>query len=69
VDYSDRLAVIEVRGTAARALLSKGCGLDLSDRAFPARYCARTRFAQLAVILECLDDSRFELTVARSYSS
>lgn len=69
VDLSDGLAALEVRGSAVRELLSKGCGLDLHPRSFPAGRCARTRFAQISVVIVCLDESpRFELYVARSYS-
>src|SRR5215213_6271863 len=67
VDLTDGLAIIDVGGFAARAILSKGCGLDLHPRSFPAGRCARTRFAQIPVVVECLEPSRFELYVARSY--
>jgi sarcosine oxidase subunit gamma len=57
-----------VRGSAARELLSKGCGLDLHPESFPAGHCARARFAQIPVVIECLEEPpRFEMTVARSY--
>jgi sarcosine oxidase subunit gamma len=49
-------------------LLSKGCGLDLHPRSFPAGRCARTRFAQIPVVLDCPDeDSRFDMYAGRSY--
>jgi sarcosine oxidase subunit gamma len=68
VDLTDGLAGLELRGAAAREVLSKGCTLDLHLRRFPAGQCARTRFAQVPVVIECLDEPpRFELTVARSY--
>jgi sarcosine oxidase subunit gamma len=68
VDVTDGLVALEVRGSAAREILSKGCGLDLHPRSFPAGRCARTRFAQIPVIVECVDQMpRFELYVARSY--
>lgn len=68
VDLTDGLASLKVCGPTAREVLSKGCGLDLHPRRFPAGRCARTRFAQVPVVMECLDDPpRFELTVARSY--
>jgi sarcosine oxidase subunit gamma len=68
VELTDGLATLDVRGLAAREVLSKGCALDLHPRRFPAGRCARTRFAQVPVVIECLDDApRFELTVARSY--
>jgi sarcosine oxidase subunit gamma len=68
VDLSVALAALTVQGPVARELLSKGCGLDLHPRSFPAGRCARTRFAQVPAIIECFDaSSRFELYVARSY--
>lgn len=67
VDLGDGLATLEVGGPAARELLAKGCGLDLHPRAFPPGRCARTRFARIATVIECLDGpERFALTVARS---
>lgn len=68
VDLTDGIAGLDVRGCAAREILSKGCGLDLHPRSFPADWCARTRFAQIPVVIECLDNPpRFELHMARSY--
>jgi sarcosine oxidase subunit gamma len=68
VDLSDGLVGLEVQGTAARDVLSKGCGLDFHPRTFPTGRCARTRFAQIPLVIECLDDRpRFELYVARSH--
>ncbi len=68
VDLTDGLAWLEVRGVAARDLLSKGCGLDLHPRTFPPGQCARTRFAQIPLVMACVEEpSRFELAVARSY--
>lgn len=68
VDLSDGLAGLGLRGSATRELLSKGCGLDLHPGNFPAGRCARTRFAQIPVVVACLDeDFRFELYVGRSY--
>jgi sarcosine oxidase subunit gamma len=69
VDLTDGLVRLEVRGVVARELLSKGCGLDLHARSFPADCCAGTRFARIPVVIDCLDEPlRFELHVARSYS-
>jgi sarcosine oxidase subunit gamma len=67
-DVTDAFESLEVRGPDARDLLSSGCGLDLHPHSFAAARCARTRFAQIPVVIECIDDSpRFELSVARSY--
>jgi len=68
VDVTDALACIEVNGPASRDVLSRACGLDFHPRTFPVGFCARTRFAQVPVVIECLDDSpRFDLSVSRSY--
>jgi sarcosine oxidase, subunit gamma len=68
VDLSDGWVGLEVSGSASRDVLSKGCGLDLHPRSFPVGHCARTRFAQIPLVIECPDEpSRFELHVARSY--
>jgi sarcosine oxidase subunit gamma len=68
VDLSDGLVGLEVQGSAAREVLSKGCGLDFHPSIFPAGQCARTRFAQIPVIIDCFDEPpRFELYVARSH--
>ncbi|MGH8139093.1 MAG: sarcosine oxidase subunit gamma [Steroidobacteraceae bacterium] len=70
VDLSDALAVIRIEGDDAREVLSKGCGLDFHVRHFPANHCARTRFAQLPLVIECREHPQaFELSVARSYCS
>jgi sarcosine oxidase subunit gamma len=67
VDLSDGLAHLEVCGPAAGEVLSKGCGLDLHPSSFFAGRCARTRFAHIALVIECLAPSRFALYVSRSY--
>jgi sarcosine oxidase, subunit gamma len=68
VDLTDALVAFEVQGAVARELLAKGCGLDLQQ--FSPGRCARTRFAQIPVTIQCLDEPmRFELLVARSYAT
>jgi len=69
VDITEGIASVEVHGGQARELLSKGCGVDLHPGAFKPGRCCRTRFANVPVVLECLDEMpRFELHVARSYA-
>jgi sarcosine oxidase, subunit gamma len=68
VELSCGIKALRVDGAAARELLSKGCGLNLDPDSFPAGKSTRTRFAQLAVVMDCVDPSpRFELYVGRSY--
>ncbi len=67
-DATDGIGVLSIRGPLARDVLSKGCGLDFHPSAFHVGRCARTRFAQMAVIVEHIDDApSFRLYVARSY--
>lgn len=67
-DTTDGLAVVSVRGPLAREVLSKGCGLDFHPAALPVGRCARTRFAQMFVIVEHVENgSAYRLYVARSY--
>ena len=69
VDLTDGLSVFEARGTAVRDVLAKVCGLDFHPRRFPFGRCARTRFAQIPVVIDCIQDpNHFELYVARSYA-
>lgn len=70
VELSCGIKALRIEGVLARELLAKGCGLDLHAQRFPAGRATRTRFAQLAVIVDCVDPSpRFELYVGRSYLS
>lgn len=67
VDLSSGLSVLEVSGPATRDVLAKSCGLDFDP--FPAGHCARTRFAQIPVVIDCVQgSSRFELYTAQSYA-
>ena len=66
-DLSASRAIIEIIGPQARALLEKGCGLDLHPRAFGPGLCAQTLFARLPVILDQLSPApAYRLFVRRS---
>jgi sarcosine oxidase, subunit gamma len=67
IDVSDGLATLRLQGDLVRELLNKGCGVDLHPTRFPSSHCARTRFAQLSVVVECREASQFELHVGRSH--
>ena len=69
VNLTDGLTVFEVSGSHVRSVLAKSCGLDFDPRHFGAEHCARTRFAQIPVVIDCIQDSRiFELYVQQSYA-
>lgn len=67
-DVSQGLVAIEVAGVFARDLLAKACSLDVHARAFGPGVCARTRFADIAVIVHVVaDGDAFHCYVSRSY--
>lgn len=66
-DVSQGLGALQVRGPAARDMVSKACGVDFHPEAFPVGACARTRFAQLPVLVECFDVHSFNCYVSHSY--
>jgi sarcosine oxidase subunit gamma len=65
-DLSDSFVTIWIEGTRAAALLARGCGLDLSIGGFGNVACARTRLAQLPVVLRRVTSERIECVVDRS---
>ena len=65
-DLSDALVTIGLEGADAGAVLARGCGLDLRAGSFGVQACARTRLAQLAVLIRRPASSRFELVVDRA---
>jgi sarcosine oxidase, subunit gamma len=66
-DLSSSRAIIEIAGHEARALIEKGCGLDLHPRAFAPGCCAQTLFARLPIILDQLSAAPlYRLFVRRS---
>jgi heterotetrameric sarcosine oxidase gamma subunit len=69
-DMSSGLARFRVVGPDARATLAKGSGLDLHPDSFAPDQCARTRFAEMPLIIRCLDQGRaFECIVPASLAS
>lgn len=66
-NVSSALARIQVEGPHARALLAKGCSLDLHPQVFTPGRSARTRFAGMPVVVRCTQRSTFECIVPLSY--
>jgi len=67
VDVSASRTVIAASGADARALLAKGCALDLHAAAFRSGACAQTLLAKAQVILHCAaDEPVFHLYVRNS---
>ena len=69
VDVGHARIVYAVGGSNARAVLAKGCSLDLHERMFPSGGCAQTLLAKVPVLVHCRGgvEPMFELHVARSF--
>lgn len=65
-DLSDALVTLSLEGPVADAVLARGCGLDLRTASFGMHSCARTRLAQLPVLIRRPAALRFELVVDRA---
>jgi len=56
-EQSHSRVVIRVSGSAARALLQKGCRLDLHPNVIKPGFCAQTPIAQIGVLLHQVESS------------
>ena len=60
-DVSDSLCAISLRGPAVRAVLAKGCGLDLHQKKFTTGQSAQSLLALSTVTLMAVADDAFIL--------
>lgn len=68
-DVSGGLCALRLEGADVRALLAKGCTLDLRADAFGAGRCAQTGLARASVLLACVDDPcAIDVVVRRSFA-
>lgn len=67
VDVSRAYVTFEISGARARELLEKACGLDLHPRELAVGAGTRTRFANVAVIVERVAAEVFRCHAARSH--
>jgi len=69
VDVTDTRTIIRIVGRSARALLAKGCTLDLHPRVFGPDRCAQSGLAKAGVLIHQLDDEpTFDVYVLRSFA-
>ena len=69
-DVSDARIVLTLAGPRARAVLEKGCSLDLHPRAFQTGHCAQTRLARAATLLhQTADTPAYDIHVAWSFAA
>ena len=67
-DVSDSLCALSLRGPAVRAVLAKGCGLDLHPKKFVAGQSAQSLLALSAVTLMAVADDTFILICRTSFA-
>jgi sarcosine oxidase, subunit gamma len=67
VDVTSAMELLELRGSAARELLSGGCGIDFDLRRFAIGRCCRTRLAMIAVVIDHVGENAYNLYCTRSY--
>ena len=68
-DVSHGRAVLVLSGPDARAVLAKGCTLDLHPREFGPGRCAQSRLAKCqALIHQATDAPEYEIHVQRSFA-
>lgn len=69
-DTSDHSTIIRLSGTRARAVMAKGCALDLHSREFKAGDAAQTHLAQAQVTFWRTDDvPTYDILVRASFAA
>ncbi len=69
-DVSDARTILTLAGPRARAVLEKGCSLDLHPRAFQTGDCAGTLLARAAILLHQTGDApAYDIHVAWSFAA
>lgn len=69
-DQSSAYSILHLRGPHARAVLAKGCPLDLHPDVFGIGQCAQSHYFGASVLLRPLDDAgnAWEIVVRRSFA-
>ena len=68
VDVSDMRAIIRLEGDGCREVIMKGTSLDLLDPEYVQGCCRRMRYAEIAALLDVVEDNVFDIYVFRSYA-
>jgi sarcosine oxidase subunit gamma len=68
VDVSANRTVVELKGTAARAVLEKGCPLDLHPRAFGPGRAVSTTLARIPLVLWQVGPESYRLLPRSSFA-
>ncbi|NND00446.1 MAG: sarcosine oxidase subunit gamma, partial [Gammaproteobacteria bacterium] len=67
-DISGGNTIIEISGSAAAALIAKGCPLDLHPAVFHVGHCAQTVMARTNIGLAKVNSAQYRLIVRRSFA-
>lgn len=68
VDLSAGQTVVRLSGPSTRAVLARGCALDLDPAVFPTGACAQTLLARAQVVLIAVDEApTVDIIVRRSF--
>ena len=68
VDASDMRAILRLEGEGVREVLLKGTSLDLLSDDYKPGTCRRMRYAEIAALLDVVEDDVFDVYVFRSYA-
>lgn len=68
-DVGSGYTTLELRGPLARAVLARGCPLDLHARAFAPDHCAQSHFFKADIVLTRIEDDLFEMIIRRSFAT
>jgi sarcosine oxidase subunit gamma len=69
IDVSESRTVITLSGPSARAVLARGCSLDLHPRAFGPGQCAQTGLTKANIMLDQIDATpSFDVYVLKSFA-
>ena len=68
VDVSDMRCIIRLEGEGVRETLMKGCSLDLIGNDYAPGTVRRVRFAEIAGLINVVEDNVIDLYVFRSYA-
>jgi sarcosine oxidase subunit gamma len=68
VDLGHGRASFRLAGRSVRQVLMKGAGLDWHVSAFMPGMCAQTTMFHLSALIDCRDESTFDIYVARGFA-
>jgi sarcosine oxidase subunit gamma len=68
VNVSDMRAIIRLEGDLVREVVMKGSTLDLTDGNYTPGTVRRMRFAEIAALLQIVEDNVIDIYVFRSYA-